>query len=705
MSKNKTLYILAVLLFLFFLALRIVHLTADPPATLSMSAGPYGDPGGYSHNARNKALFGQWVLDELNPMYHTLIPHFMTYLSFKLFGVGIIQMNLVPLFFCCLLLILVALMVKRMFNSSMALIAFSFLGINYLFIMFSRIANRVMPMIFFLVLSLFFLQKGLREKKWYFLAGFSCLLAFITKGVCFYILPTFFLGFIVFLAFNFKLKKALLQASYFISGFLLALIIWIIFVYIPYGHVLRSISEINIQFLIPPKSIQRMLEHFWTRPSILFKNMPILSWLSSISFLTLLYRLIHKPKTIKLLEWIMIFWFAVGFIYFALIYQRVTRHFIPQIVPMVFLSIILIHEFLQSGRIIRPRRLKLLFGFALLFWLFFPVSKLYKLALPKLPEFLSNIWTATTLLVVLSALTALLVFLMIKFWPKNLEISLSSPFKKATVLIILLGVIFLNGQKYLSWALHPQFKIKLISKDLGKAFDHATIAGLWAPVICLENKHRAYESYPGLFNDEKDFLEKYEITHVFASTFFGGLENKYYWRNFPKAMEKTKLLAKYFIWRGTVLLYELNPPPEHSDVENHYEAEIFTEPQGMPRYAPDSSGKFAVFAEKNKPGLIVSASSPGKISEGKYKVLFRIKKEENSSKPYSRIARIDAVSQATKRVLKRENLYEKNFSPDKNYQEFTLTIFLKRPSKVDFRVYSDGKVSFWVDKIRVIKSL
>jgi 4-amino-4-deoxy-L-arabinose transferase-like glycosyltransferase len=704
MSKKKIFTLLILILIIFLFSLRMVHLSADPPETLSASAGPYGDPGGYAYNARNKVVFGQWELDKLNPMYISLIPHSFTYLSFILFGVGIAQMNLVPIFFSCLILVLLIFVVKKMFSSSMGLIALYLLGISYLFIMYSRIANRIMPMIFFLILSLFFFQKGLKKKEWFFLAGLSCLLALISKGVCFYILAAFFLGFIVYLALNMNLKEAILPLSYFIFGFSIACAIWIIFVYVPYGYMFKSIADINIQFLIPPKSIPKMLEYFWTRPSILFDNMPIISLLSCFSFLILVYRLIHKPKAITLLECVMILWFAAGFVYFSIIYQRVTRHFIPQILPMVFLSTSLIHNFLQSSRITKPKKFRLLFGFAFFFWLLFPASKLLKQILEKLPESLSNIWIATCLLAIMTLFLTLLFFLIMKLWPTRFEIPLSPSLKKVIVLGILLSVLFFNGQKYLSWALHPQFKLKQISTDLGEAFDQAAIAGLWAPVICLENKHRAHESYPGYINDEKDFLEKFKITHVFATTFFGGLENNYYWRNFPEAMARARLLAKYHVWNGLVLLYDLYPSLKHFNEKNHYEAEIFTLPKTMPRYDSDSTGTFAAFGEKDKARFIVVASSTEKVPSGKHIVTFSIKKEKSDLNQDVRIARIDVISKEVNRPLAIKNIFGSNFIKDKKYQEFSLPVFLKKSRKLDFRVYTDGVVSLWVDNIRITKN-
>jgi hypothetical protein len=344
-----------------------------------------------------------------------------------------------------------------------------------------------------------------------------------------------------------------------------------------------------------------------------------------------------------------------------------------------------------------------LFGFAFFFWLLFPANKLLKQILEKLPGSLSNIWIATCLLAIMTLFLTLLFFLIMKLWPTSFEISLSPSLKKIIVLGILLSVLFFNGQKYLSWAIHPEFKLKQISTDLGEAFDKAAISGLWAPVICLENKHRAHESYPGYINDEKDFLEKFKITHVFATTFFGGLENNYYWQNFPEAMKKAKLLAKYPVWNGLVLLYDLYPLLKHFNEKNHYEAEIFTLPKTMPRYDPDSSGTFAAFAKKDKARFIVVASSAEKIPSGNHTVTFRIKKGKSDLNPDARIARIDVISKEVNRPMAIENIFGRSLQ-DEKYQEFSLPVFLKKSLKLHFRVYTDGVVNLWVDNIRMTKN-
>lgn len=704
MTPKKAFSILTIFLFLLIFLIRLIHLSADPPSTLSMSAGPYGDPGGYAYNARNKILFGTWELDKFNPMYHGLIPHFITYLVFLLFGVGIAQVNLIPVFFSCLVLALFALIVKRMLDSKFALVAFSILGLNYLFLMYSRIANRIMPMVFFLMLALYFFQKGVRNRKWYFFAGFSFVLAFITKGVCFYIVVAGILGFLIYQTVNFQKKETLLSFLFFFSGLGFAFLLWYIFIYIPYGAVLDSLITLNKQFLVPPKSITKMLVHFWTRPSILFENMPIISILSSLSFLMLVFRFLCTPRKIRLLEWILIFWFSGSFFYFAIIYQRITRHFIPLIIPMVFLIVLFFNEILEAKKIKKPRMSNFLFSSILYLWLVFPVSKLLKIVLSKLPSFYSNLWVATSLLAALSLLLVFLFFLVFRAWPSHFEVSLSLSFRKVIVSVLIIAIIVLNAQKYFSFAFHPQYKLKQISVDLGNAFDEAAISGLWAPVLCLENRHRAHESYPGYWNHERDFLQKYKITHVIATTFFEGLENNYYWRNFSEEMANSRIIAKYSIWRGSAFLYELQSPAEKALRKGFFEAEIFTQPQGMPRYDAGATENFAVLADRGQKGFLTIAPSKDNIPKGDYRVIFRLKKEKSTQRSSQRLARIDVISVERNRVLGMKNLWAENFILDKKYQEFLLPVVLQEPMHLIFRIYSDGAVRLWADHIRIEKT-
>lgn len=699
MRPKKLQVILIIFVSVFLFSLRMIHLSADPPANLSASAGEYGDPGGYSYNARNKIVFGKWELDKYNPMYISLLAHYVSYLSFKLFGVGIAQMNLVPVFFSVLVLILVAFVAQKSFGPFFGFLTFVFLGINYLFTMYSRVANRIMPMILFLILALFFFLLGEREKKWYFLAGVSSLLAYMSKGVCLYILLAFFLGFVVYLALCFRRREALVRFLYLFAGSSIAFVLFQVFVYLPHKDVFKDLSRINVSLLVPSKNVMNWLVNFWTRPSILFENMPVISVLASLYFVVLLYRIVHRPRGLALLDWILIFWFVGGFSYYAIVYQRVTRHFVPQIIPLVLLSGMFLRDFYQAGSITKQRKPKPIFGLFLFFWLFFPVSQLMNIVLPSLPRFFSDVWIATAILVAFCILLVLLVFWAYRLWPENLKLSFSSLQKNAVLFLVLILVFLFSGRRYLAWALHPEFKMKQVSQDLGELLENAAIAGLWAPVVCLENTHRAHESFPGYVNDEKDFLERFQITHVFSTSFFG--EDRYFWTNFPEAMAKSRLIARYHIWRGPVFLYDLNPGEDAAQKEMFFEAERFTQPDGFPRYDPAASGRLSVCAEDRKKGFLVIAVPENRIPDGRFRAVFRLKKGGPLKNPESRIARIDVVSETAQKVLAVENISGREFLKDHVYQEFSFPVVLRKNRDVRFRVFSDGLTELWVDFIHL----
>ncbi|HZX11114.1 MAG TPA: glycosyltransferase family 39 protein, partial [Acidobacteriota bacterium] len=258
MSKKK-ITLLTLILFLVLFSIRFIHLSADPPYDLSMSGGPYGDPGGYSFNARNKILFGKWEIDNYNPMYISIVPHYFTYFIFKLFGVGYAQKNLVPVMFSCLSIFFFFLLLRKRFSSFYALLGSSLLGMNYLFLMFSRVANRVMPPLLFLLIGLYFLQKGKNKATWLFGAGCSFFLALISKSVVFYILGAIGLGYLFFLVFGYSLQQIAKRIAYLGIGFFLPSLLWFIFIYLPHKDSISIFMQLNRTLILPPSNFIAIL--------------------------------------------------------------------------------------------------------------------------------------------------------------------------------------------------------------------------------------------------------------------------------------------------------------------------------------------------------------------------------------------------------------------------------------------------------------
>ena len=74
--------------------LRGAFPTADPPWRTTVGV-VWHDEGAWVHNARNRALFGAWRVDEWNPLFIAPVFTGFEYLSFRTFGVGLWQARVV----------------------------------------------------------------------------------------------------------------------------------------------------------------------------------------------------------------------------------------------------------------------------------------------------------------------------------------------------------------------------------------------------------------------------------------------------------------------------------------------------------------------------------------------------------------------------------------------------------------------------------
>ena len=76
-----------ILLLLMGLGLRIIDLDADPPGSISWSEGPFTDGAVVVHNARNKTLFDEWIVDYCKDLYLFPLSNVVAYATFEVAGV------------------------------------------------------------------------------------------------------------------------------------------------------------------------------------------------------------------------------------------------------------------------------------------------------------------------------------------------------------------------------------------------------------------------------------------------------------------------------------------------------------------------------------------------------------------------------------------------------------------------------------------
>jgi len=168
-------------------ALRLLFPAADPPWRTPVGI-VWHDEGAWVHNARSKALFGQWRLDEWNPMYIAPVFTGLEYLSFASFGVGVKQARLVNELAGLASVLLLSFGVRRIGGNVSGLIAGGLLATNYVYVMYDRAAIMEALMAACIVASWYCSVRGQERPWWGAPAGLMAVLAFFTKAAAaFYI--------------------------------------------------------------------------------------------------------------------------------------------------------------------------------------------------------------------------------------------------------------------------------------------------------------------------------------------------------------------------------------------------------------------------------------------------------------------------------------------------------------------------------------
>ncbi len=180
MTRGRFWAILTVIL-LAAAALRAVYPAADPPWRASVGV-VWHDEGAWTHNARNKALFGAWRQDEWNPIYIAPVFTAVEYESFALFGVGVRQARIVSEAAGVISVLLLALALRRIRGPRAALIGGALAATNYVYVMYGRAAIMEGLMAAFIVASWYCSARAEREPRWGGAAGVMAALAFFTKA-------------------------------------------------------------------------------------------------------------------------------------------------------------------------------------------------------------------------------------------------------------------------------------------------------------------------------------------------------------------------------------------------------------------------------------------------------------------------------------------------------------------------------------------
>lgn len=168
--------------------LRGIFPTADPPWRTTVGV-VWHDEGAWTHNARNRALWGTWKTDDWNPLYIAPVFTGLEYVSFATLGVGTWQARVMPAAMGVLAVLALGLGVARVGGRRAGLVAAVLLATNYVGVMYDRAAIMEGPMAAALAMSWWAFVRAQERPAWGALAGAGAIAAFFIKAAA-----VFFVG-------------------------------------------------------------------------------------------------------------------------------------------------------------------------------------------------------------------------------------------------------------------------------------------------------------------------------------------------------------------------------------------------------------------------------------------------------------------------------------------------------------------------------
>ncbi len=697
----KKIDILAIVFIVFITAIKFVNLDADPPPFMSVAE--YGDPAQYAYNARNKVLFGEWEIEEKwNLMWLTAIPHSFTYLSFTIFGVSYKSMNLVPLLFSFFILIICYLILKETFSEKIALFGIIFIGTNFLFFLYSRIADRVPEMLFFALLSIYLWLKGLKGSKLsMFFSGFSLWLSYNSKPKIIYFIPIFFIAhFLELVRRKESFKETFLKTIILLSGLFLAILIWLPFIYLPHHEIYQRFGSYNQRILFAGfPNLSKILFYWFSRA--LFSIHSTLS-LFGIFVTFILFYLVrnyfHRKEEISSLEVMSICWIGIGYSSHSILFWRALRYYLDFFFPMSFIFMGFIWRMLKKKDKMVSRKinfLELLIYFYISLFIFSHIlRRLYT------PRIYKNLQKYLIIDIILSLFFVLLIFISIKY-AKFLRKIPRAIFGFLAIFVSLF-TIFINSKEIINYLKHPKFQFKIISEDFGKAFNESSMAGVWAISTSMNNKIKAYHCWPRLTNTEQDFLRKKNVRYAFL---WDDIETPFFMANFPE-MKSAVLRARYHIYHSITEepynhrrkfwnLFEIGGEPVGG--ENLFEAELWTGPFGFPRFDKSASNEFVLSSQKAFASYPVLSSQPFELKNGFNEIIIKMKIEKRIEKiPVCLIV----LEREDGKITKKKMVYSEEFK-DGDFKDLNWKIEIKKDSLWKLKIYNYSHLDFFIDYIKI----
>jgi 4-amino-4-deoxy-L-arabinose transferase-like glycosyltransferase len=595
-----------VLLFLFVFGLaiflRLLYLTSDPPS-VSWSQDLTTDAPAYTSFARSKILWGEWNLfgQQRFVLWVNSAFTLVSFLFFKLTGVGRAQANLAAVFFNFMTIFFIYLAVKKAVSKNTALLCSFFLGINYIFLIYGRSTFSEISTLFFIALGFYFFVLGLEKNIFLIFSGGAHACAFLFgKMLGLFILPVC-LGILILMAFEDFSKQSkkvkLSPLAFFSIGFLGCYLPWYLLIYasVP-SEVKLYLKDQSVGLYGAPMAFKSIKDFIYSLYSFgytsgvfsgapyragvdLFYRMPFVFLLSCIFLIFYFFNIfkgkfLEKIKSASKMEIYLILWLIIGFLALMPWNYRPLRYQLLIIPPFCVLAGIMLSRFLRSPSSLKKEKLNWVY------WIFFlPLSSL---SIFHLLTFFLKLFGKTGSFNLLALLSILLAMGSIILWHaffKNKPFlkSKAYSFKSVVVSITVFLIFLININQYLSWAKNPQYTLIRSSQDLGKILNKdAVLSGPYAPPLTLDN-NLALSWHQFTLRADPMLFKKYPITHLALESQGGNKQRAF--QDYPEVMQDAQLVTTYILRGMPVEIYRVkgntgNPQAQSYQLSDFEKAQV-----------------------------------------------------------------------------------------------------------------------------------
>lgn len=538
----------AVLIIAVLTSVKFVHYGADAPERVTWSRSLFSDEACYAHNARNKVKYGYWNNDTLFYTVVSPVVNTLNYVAMKAAGVKYNNIRMVAVICYALTLFFLFLALRGYISNKFALLAVLLLGLNYSYFFYCRHILLEVPVIFFLILSMYFILKKQAPMSM-FAAGIASVLAYMCKPMYIIWIPICVAALITGKNEN-KVNGKLIQA--YLYGCLTLLLIYIVLFLFPlYNTITTMASEHLSVFYKEPSSILESINRFMhVLNTEFFIISPVLWLLSLLSIAELIKAIFNGSfKEKDLLERLAFFWLIIGIVFLMPWNYRPSRYYLHLAVPMCVLSVIFLKR-LYEGEIallLKENRSKI-YSFVQLGIVSYIVIKCVRFYL------LDIFYYRSMLHKVAIDSFVVIVCVGIFYFAKQLKKGVVSG-KTAAAIILLVSLLF-DVVPILQWIKSPQYTHKNVCADIAAIVPTgSTVAGAWAPGLCFEADLNIISLMSVKRQVSTNYFEKYKIDYLLLND--GKDELGLFKEKYPRIMDAAELITEYNIHKERVLLYKV----------------------------------------------------------------------------------------------------------------------------------------------------